>query len=326
MSFDRLKCLITGGIGFIGSNLAIKLDSLGADITIVDSMIPDYGGNLFNIEPVKDKLRVNFSDMRDIHTLPYLVGSNDVIFNLAGQVSHLDSMKAPSTDLDINVRAQISLLEACRKHNPDAVIVYTSTRQIYGKPQYLPVDEAHPLCPVDVNGINKLAGEQYHLLYHKVYGIKTVALRLTNTYGPRQLIKNSRQGFIGWFIKKVICDEKIEIFGDGSQVRDLTFVDDVVDALIIAAQTPECFGNVYNLGGERISLKNLVNLMISIAGKGWYELIPFPEERKKIDIGDFYGDYTKFRKVTEWEPKVSLCDGLQRTIRYYDENKRKYLD
>lgn len=325
MSFNRLKCLVTGGVGFIGSNLAIKLVELGADVTIIDSMIPDYGGNLFNIESVKDKLRINFSDMRDAHTLPYLVENNDVIFNLAGQVSHLDSMKDPLTDLDINVKSQIFLLEACRQYNTDSIIVYTSTRQLYGKPQYLPVDEKHPLCPVDANGINKLAGEQYHLLYHKVYGLKTTALRLTNTYGPRQLIKNSRQGFIGWFIKKVVCDEKIEIFGDGSQVRDLTFVDDVVDALIIASQTPECFGNVYNLGGERISLKDLVDLMVSIARRGSYELVPFPEDRKKIDIGDFYGDYSKFKGVSGWEPKVPLRDGLRQTICYYDENKRHYI-
>ncbi len=325
MSFNHVRCLITGGLGFIGSNLAVKLVELGADVTIVDSMIPEYGGNLFNIEPVKDKVRINFSDMRDMHTLPYIVKNSDIIFNLAGQVSHMDSMNDPLTDLDINVRAQIFLLEACRKYNPKAVIVYTSTRQFYGRPQYLPVDENHPLCSVDTNGINKLAGEQYHILYHQVYGLKTVALRLTNTYGPRQLIKNPRQGFIGWFIKHIVCDEMIEIFGDGMQLRDLTYVDDVVDALIASVSLPECFGKIYNLGGEKTSLIDLVKRLISLAGKGSYKLIPFPEERKKIDIGDFYSDYSKFKKTTGWIPKILLQDGLERTIQYYETYKDNYL-
>jgi len=325
MSIQGLKCLITGGLGFIGSNLAIKLVELGAHVTIMDSMIPEYGGNLFNVEPVKDQIKINFSDMRDAHTLPYLLEKSEVIFNLAGQVSHMDSMKDPLTDLDINVRAQIYLLEACRKYNPDATIIYTSTRQFYGRPQYLPVDENHPLCSVDTNGINKLAGEQYHILYHHVYGLKTIALRLTNTYGPRQLIKSPRQGVIGWFIKHVVCDETIEIFGDGNQIRDLTYVDDVVNALLTALDTPACYGDIFNLGGEKTSLKNLAELMIDTAGRGKYQLVPFPEERKKIDIGDFYSDYNKFKKATGWTPRVSLHEGLQQTIAYYDAHKECYL-
>ena len=325
MSFKGKKCLITGGLGFIGSNLAIKLVELGAEVTIIDSMIPEYGGNLFNIEPVKDKVKINFSDMRDAHTLPYLLEKNELIFNLAGQVSHMDSMKDPLTDLDINVRAQIYLLEACRQYNPDAVIVYTSTRQFYGRPQHMPVSEDHPLRPVDTNGINKLAGEQYHILYHKVYGLKTTALRLTNTYGPRQLIKNPRQGFIGWFIRHVVCDELIEIYGDGSQIRDLTYVDDAVDALTTAAENPKCYGDIFNLGGEKISLKELADLMISIAGRSSCKLVPFPEERKKIDIGDFYSDYSKFNKLTGWTPRTPLKEGLEHTIGYYETHKEKYL-
>lgn len=325
MAFQGKKCLITGGLGFIGSNLAIKLVGSGADVTIIDSMIPEYGGNLFNIEPVKEKVKINFSDMRDAHTLPYLLEKSEIIFNLAGQVSHMDSMKDPLTDLDINVRAQIYLLEACRQYNPDAVIVYTSTRQFYGRPQRLPVGEDHPLHPVDTNGINKLAGEQYHILYHKVYGLKTAALRLTNTYGPRQLIKNPRQGFIGWFIRHVICDERIEIYGDGSQIRDLTYVDDAVNALLAAAENPDCFGSIFNLGGEKISLKELAELMISIAGRGTYKLVPFPEERKKIDIGDFYSDYSKFKTLTGWMPGTPLNEGLEHTIRYYETHKEEYL-
>lgn len=219
------KILITGGLGFIGSNLAIKLVQLGANITLVDSMIPDYGGNLFNIEPIKNQVRVNFSDVRDSYSMEYLVKDQDYLFSLAGQVSHIDSMIDPLTDLDINTRAPVFILEACRKFNPSIKIIYASTRQIYGKPIYLPVNENHPLYPTDVNGINKMAGEWYHTLYHNVYGMNTISLRLTNTYGPRQLLKHNRQGFIGVFVRQIIQGEKIHIFGDGQQIRDLNYVD-----------------------------------------------------------------------------------------------------
>ena len=324
-NFKDRRVIITGGLGFIGSNLAIKLVELGAQVTLIDSMFPDYGGNLFNIAPVKDKVFVNFSDMRDIHALSYLVKEKDYIFNIAGQVSHIDSMKDPLVDMEINVRAQLSLLEICRQHNKDAVIVYSSTRQFYGRPQYLPVDEKHPVIPADVNGINKLAGEQYHLLYHKVYGLKTTALRLTNTYGPRQLIRHNRQGFIGWFIRKVILNEEIEIFGDGNQIRDFNQVEDVVKALLLAAVTKSCYGEFFNLGGEHMTLLELVKLMVRIHGKGSYRLVPFPEEKKKIDIGDFYGDFKLFKTETGWEPQISLKDGLRSTFEYYEKYKDYYL-
>lgn len=324
-NFKDKNVLITGGLGFIGSNLAIKLVELGAKVTLLDSMYPDYGGNLFNIEPIKDKVFVNFSDMRDTYSLSYLVKEKDYIFNIAGQVSHIDSMKDPLTDMEINVRAQLFLLEICRKYNKEAVIVYSSTRQFYGRPQYLPVDEKHPVVPTDVNGINKMAGEQYHLLYHKVHGLKTTALRLTNTYGPRQLIRHNRQGFIGWFIRKIVLDEEIEIFGDGKQIRDLNHVEDVVNALLLAAITKDCYGEYFNLGGEHLTLLRLVKLMIEIHGKGSYRLVPFPEEKKKIDIGDFYGEFTKFKTTTGWEPRVSLKDGLRSTFSYYERYKDHYL-
>lgn len=324
-NFKDKNVLITGGLGFIGSNLAIKLVELGAKVTLLDSMYPDYGGNLFNIEPIKDKVFVNFSDMRDTYSLSYLVKEKDYIFNIAGQVSHIDSMKDPLTDMEINVRAQLFLLEICRKYNKEAVIVYSSTRQFYGRPQYLPVDENHPVIPTDVNGINKMAGEQYHLLYHKVHGLKTTALRLTNTYGPRQLIRHNRQGFIGWFIRKIVLDEEIEIFGDGKQIRDLNHVEDVVNALLLAAVTKDCYGEYFNLGGEHLTLLELVKLMIEIHGKGSYRLVPFPEEKKKIDIGDFYGEFTKFKTTTGWEPRVSLKDGLRSTFSYYERYKDHYL-
>jgi UDP-glucose 4-epimerase len=325
-TYQDKKVLITGGLGFIGSNLAIRLVEWGADVTIIDSMIPEYGGNLFNIESIKNQVRVNFSDVRDPHSLEYLVKDQDYLFNLAGQVSHIDSMTDPLTDLDINTRAQVVILETCRKFNPRIVVVFASTRQIYGKPQYLPVDERHPLYPTDVNGINNMAGEWYHTLYHNVYDLNTVSLRLTNTYGPRQLLKHNRQGFIGVFVRQIIQGEKIRIFGDGKQIRDMNYVDDVVDAMLIGGSKPECYGHVYNLGGnEPINLINLVQLLIELNGSGDFEVIPFPPEKKRIDIGDYYGDYRKFSQMTNWQPRTSLKEGYTKMIAYYKEHLDKYL-
>jgi UDP-glucose 4-epimerase len=324
--YHQKKVVITGGLGFIGSNLAIRLVELGADVTLVDSMIPDYGGNLFNIEPIKDKVKINFSDVREPYSLEYLIKNQAYLFNLAGQVSHIDSMTDPLTDLDINTRAQVFILEACRNFNPAIKVVFASTRQLYGKPQYLPVDERHPLYPTDVNGINNMAGEWYHTLYHNVYDLNTVSLRLTNTYGPRQLLKHNRQGFIGVFIRQLIQGEKIRIFGDGQQIRDLTYVDDVVEALLRAGAKPECSGQVYNLGGSQpINLLNLVQLLIELNGSGEYEVIPFPPDKKRIDIGDYYGDYRKFWQMTGWQPQISLREGFAKMLAYYKENLAQYL-
>lgn len=319
------KVLITGGLGFLGSNLAIKLSECGAEITVVDSLIESYGGNLFNIKPVKEKIKINIADVRDGSSMQYLVRSMDFIFNLAGQVSHLDSMMNPFIDLEINCRSQLSILEACRKNNKDVIVVYAGTRQQYGKPDYLPVDEKHIVHPTDVNGINKMAGEWYHILYNNVYGIRAVSLRLTNTYGPRQLLKHNRQGFFGWFVRQLIDGEQISIFGDGSQKRDFNYVDDVIDAFLAAGINEKSYGNYYNLGGlERKSLIELVKLMIEINGGGNYRTVPFPEDRKIIDIGDFYADYSKIEEELEWSPKVNLKKGLQETFKYYKKYKEYY--
>ncbi|MBI4407200.1 MAG: GDP-mannose 4,6-dehydratase [Candidatus Kerfeldbacteria bacterium] len=322
--YRNKRVLVTGGLGFIGSNLAIRLVELGAKVTILDSMIDDYGGNFFNIAPVKNKVTVNISDMRDKYGINYLVRDQDIIFNLAGQLSHIDSMTDPYADLEINCTAQLSLLEAVRHHNPKAVVVLTSTRQIYGKPQYLPVDEQHPISPVDVNGINTAAGEWYHTLYHNVYGLKTVSLRLTNTFGPRQLMKHNRQGFIPFFIRLLIEGKTINLFGDGKQVRDINDVDDVVSALLLSGTKPAAIGQVYNLGGEPISLLDLTKLMIKVNGKGKYTLTPFPPEKKRIDIGDYYGDYTKIKTELGWKPRITLVDAVRRTFAYYRKNRKYY--
>ncbi len=320
------KVLITGGLGFIGSNLAHRLVQTGARITLVDSLIPQYGGNLFNIKGIEDKVVLNVADVRDHNAIEYLVQDKDYIFNLAGQVSHSDSMTDPMTDLDINCKSQLSILEACRHKNPGVRIVFAGTRQQYGKPEYLPVDEAHPQRPVDVNGINKVGGESYHLLYNQVYGIKTVSLRLTNTYGPRQLMKHNRQGFVYWFIRQAIEGKEIQIFGDGKQLRDFTYVDDAVDALLLAGGSDEAYGRVFNLGGERAySLLEFTETLLKICDNASYKVVPFPADKKLIDIGDFYADYTLIKETLGWEPSVELAEGLKRTVDYYRENLPHYL-
>jgi len=324
-TFRYKKILITGGLGFIGSNLAIRLASVGAQLTLVDSLIPEYGGNLFNIEPIKDMVRVNISDVRDEHAMKYLVQGQDVLFNLAGQTSHLDSMQNPYPDLEINARAQLSILEACRRYNPQIKIVFAGTRQVYGKPQYLPVDERHPVAPVDVNGINKLAGEWYHLVYHKVYGIRSSVLRLTNTYGPRMRVKDARQTFLGIWIRRLIEGKPLLVFGEGKQVRDFNYVEDVIDALLLAAISDEADGEIFNLGADDpINLLDTAHLLVQVFGRGSVEVVPFPEDRKVIDIGDYYGDYRKLRARLGWKPAISLEKGLRLTCDYYMQHYQQY--
>lgn len=324
--FIGKEILITGGLGFIGSSLARRLVTIGGRVTIVDSLIPDYGGNMFNISGIEDKLRVNIADVRDRNAIDYLVKGKDYLFNLAGQVSHIDSMRDPMTDLEINCRSQLSILEACRLHNPNVKIVFAGTRQPYGRPDYLPVDEKHPLHPTDVNGINKTAGEWYHILYNDVYGIRTSSLRLTNTYGPRQLMKHNRQGFVYWFARLALEGKDIEIFGDGKQLRDFTYIDDAVDAFILAGASDKSCGEVYNLGGERAySLLEFTETLLDVCPGFKFSVVPFPDEKKRIDIGDFYADYTKIKTALGWEPRMPLKEGLRRTIDYYRKNLSRYL-
>jgi UDP-glucose 4-epimerase len=280
---------------------------------------------MHNVDGIADRVRINISDVRDRHAIPALVRNQDFLFNLAGQTSHLDSMTDPQTDLEINCRAQLSILEACREHNPLIRIVYASTRQLYGHPDYLPVDEAHPIRPVDINGIHKVAGEWYHLLYDRVYGIRSTALRLTNTYGPHMRVKDARQTFLGIWIAKAVQGETFEVWG-GEQLRDFTYVDDAVDAFLLAAETESSTGSVYNLGGlEVVPLRELADLVVAAAGSGSYVVREFPAERKRIDIGDYYGDDRLIRSALGWEPRVSLQEGLRRTVDYYRSNLGAYL-
>jgi dTDP-glucose 4,6-dehydratase/UDP-glucose 4-epimerase len=325
LDYYNKKILITGGLGFIGSNLARALLARGAIVTVVDSLNPQYGGNLFNIEDIQNDVKVDLCDVRDSFAMSSLLLEKDYLFNLAGQTSHVDSMNNPQTDLDINASAQLSILEACRKINPEIKIVFASTRQIYGKPNYLPVDETHPICPVDVNGINKFAGEWYHILYNNVYGIRSCALRLTNTFGPGMRVKDARQTFLGVWIRSLIDGKSIQVYGDGTQLRDFNYVDDCVNALLLAGVNDITNGKIYNLGGsEIIQLKDLAELMIKIWKKGGYDLIPFPLERKIIDIGDYYSDFSKINKDLGWIPSVTLEQGLGKTLNYYEQNFLSY--
>lgn len=323
--FTGKKILITGGLGFIGSTLAAKLAEFNADITLADSLISEYGGSRFNIAGLEDRVKVSICDVRNEAQIRPLIDGKDFLFNLAGQTSHLDSMQDPYTDLEINCQAQFSMLETCRKHNPGIKIVYAGTRQIYGKPDYLPVDEKHPLRPVDVNGINKMAGEHYHILYNNVYGIRACSLRLTNTIGPRMRIKDSRQTFVGIWIRNLIENKPFEVW-EGSQKRDFTDADDAVDAFLLCAASESSNGKIFNLGGERvISLKELADLMIRIHGKGSYEMREFPAERKKIDIGDYYADFSLIRNTLGWEPKTPLPQTLEKTLAYYKKSLSRYI-
>jgi len=323
--FAEARVLITGGLGFIGSNLARRLNRLGADITVVDSLLPDYGGNRYNVEGIADRIQVNISDVRDTHSLRSLVQGKDYLFNLAGQTSHLDSMRNPMPDLEINCQAQLSILETCRAHNPRIKIVFASTRQIYGRPDHLPVGESHRLNPVDVNGINKMAGEKYHLLYNDVYGIPATALRLTNTIGPRMRIKDARQTFVGLWVRQLLEGKPIEVWG-GKQLRDFTDVEDAVDAFLMAATNPSTNGQVYNLGGpEVIDLISVAKLMVEVNGHGEYAIRDFPAERRAIDIGDYYADFSKIRGELGWAPKRSLRETIASTLRYFRDSMPHYL-
>ena len=330
LDFDRhfqgKLVLITGGLGFIGSNLARQLVDLGALVTVLDARLPMFGSNLYNLAGYENRLRINPGDLRDEANTAAVVRGQNFIFNLAGQVSHLDSMEHPLADLDVNCRSQLCLLEACRRFNPDVRIVYTSTRQVYGRPQRLPVDESHPLDPVDINGIHKLAVGWYHNLYHRVYGLRTTTLRLTNTYGPRMRVADARQTFLGLWIRQVLTGTPITVFGDGRQQRDFNYVDDVVNALLLVASQPATIGEVYNLGApDPITLSDLAQLLIKCNGAGTRQFVPFPEDRKAIDIGNYAADFTKIQTAIGWQPRIPLADGLRRTFDYYRMHLQHYL-
>jgi UDP-glucose 4-epimerase len=325
--YRHRRVLITGGLGFIGSNLARALVDLGADVLIVDSLITDSGGNFFNIADLESRVRVNIADVRQGTTMQTLVRNREVIFNLAGQVSHIDSMRDPHTDLEINCRSQLTILEACRLRNPATKVVYAGTRQIYGRPDRLPVDESHLVRPTDINGINKAAGEQYHLVYNNVFGIRACSLRLTNVYGPRQLIRHNRLGFIGWFIRLALEGREIEIYGDGTQLRDFVHVADVADAFLRAGASDAVNGDAFNVGGhEPITHRDLVTMLLEAAGQGSVRFVPWPDDKKRIDIGSFATDSSKIERTVGWRPQIALRAGLTETLAFFRAHLDRYLD
>ncbi|MEA2204935.1 MAG: UDP-glucose 4-epimerase [Blastocatellia bacterium] len=324
--YKERSVLITGGLGFIGSNLARRLIEIGdVNVSIVDALIPGQGGNLFNIHGLDGRVRVHRASINDATVISHLVGGVDYIFNLAGNVSHLESLQYPQRDLELNCAAQLTLLEVCRNYNPHAKIVFTSTRQVYGKPVYLPIDEEHRIAPLDINGIHKRAAELYHQLYQSIYGTRTVCLRLTNTYGPRQLIWHDRQGFVPWFIRQAIDGQTIELFGDGKQRRDLNYVDDVVEALLLVGASERAEGEIFNLGGsEPTSLAALATELISLTGRGKVRCVAFPPERQLIEIGNSYCSARKIETMLGWRPSTPLREGLARTIKFYQEHREHY--
>jgi UDP-glucose 4-epimerase len=323
--YQGRSALVTGGLGFIGSNLVRRLVEIGVKVTVLDALLHEQGGNPYNLRDLLGQVEVHTADMRDRKVVNHLVGGVDYVFNLAGSVSHLESMQTPLRDLELNCAAQLILLEACREFNPHVKVVFTSTRQVYGKPVYLPLDEQHRVAPLDVNGINKLAAEHYHLLYHHVYGARTVCLRLTNTYGPRQLMHHNRQGFIAWFIRQAIDGGVIELFGEGRQRRDMNYVDDVVEALLLAGASESAEGEVYNLGGEDpVSLAELAEELISITGRGSVRCVPFPPEQQLIHVGNTHSSFAKIEAALGWRPRTPLREGLERTVEFYRQHREHY--
>jgi len=321
-----MNILITGGLGFIGSTLAIAEVKRGNKVTVVDALLPDYGGNRFNVKQIEEEIEIETGDVRNTKLMEKLVKKKDIVYSLAGTLSHVDSMTDPFTDLEINCVSQLTLLEACRKYNPETKIFFAGTRNQYGRAKYLPVDENHPMEPVDVNGINNIAAEWYYRLYHNIHGLKTCSLRLTNTYGPRHQMRHPRQGVLNWFIRQLIDGKTVELFGDGSQIRDINFVSDVVSAFISAADSSKSDGEVFNLGGDAVSLESFVKSAIKVFGKGDFKTIPFPAERQSIEVGDYVADRSKIKSKLGWEPEVSLESGLKKTFDYYLKYKKYYWE
>jgi len=319
-----MNVLITGGLGFIGSTLAVAEVKRGNRVTVLDALLLDYGGNRFNVKKIEKEIEIEIGDVRNKKLIEKSVKNKDVIYSLAGTLSHIDSMTDPFTDLEINCVSQLVLLEACRKLNPATKILFAGTRNQYGRAKYLPVDENHPMEPVDVNGINNIAAEWYYRLYHDIHGMWTSSLRLTNTFGPRHQMKHSRQGVLNWFIRQILDGEKISLYGTGEQIRDVNYVNDVVNAFMLAADSDRANGEGFNLGGEAISLKKFVEEIIRVTGKGKYETVPFPPDRKVIEVGDYIADWSKIKKTLGWKPEISLKEGIKRTVEYYRRFKNNY--
>jgi len=324
-TFEGKRVLITGGMGFVGSNLALSLVELGADVTLVDSMMPDHGGNLFNIEPIREQVTVNFSDVRDAHIMNYLIEGKDYIFHLAGQVDHIISMTDPFPDIDINIKGTAVVMEACKHYAPDARVIYTGTRGQYGPAVSLPVPEDAPTYPKGLHEISNLTAEKIIQMYHNAHNIRSTLLRLTNIYGPRAQMKHPRYGVVNWFVRLAVDDETIRVFGDGKILRDFLYVEDCINAMLTCAACDAAYGEVINIAtGVPVNFIELADTLIGAAGSGRWEFAPFSAERKAQEPGDFYADIRKLQNLTGWQPKTSLFDGLKQTVDYYRAHKAYY--
>lgn len=325
--FKAKRVLVTGGLGFIGSNLTIRLVELGARVTIVDNMMPRLGGNLSNVKQIADHIHINFSDVRDSHSMDYLVKDQEFIFHLAGQVNHVDSIRNPIQDLDINCRGTLVLLESCRKYNRDVKIIFAGTRGEYGSSVKLPVAEDHPTNPKGIYAVTNLTAEKMILVYHDVHKTPGTCLRITNTYGPRHQMAHDEYGVLNWFIRKALDDEMVPVFGDGRILRDFLYVDDLVDCFLQVATYDPAYGEVFNVGsGIPISFIELAKKIVKITGKGKVAFTEFTQERKEVEPGDYYTDISKIKRLVGWEPTIGLEDGLRKTVEFYRKNKKEYWD
>ncbi len=325
--YQNRRVLITGGLGFIGSNLAqVLVRQAGARVCLIDNEAPHCGSNIRNLDGIEKDAEVLLGDIGDADLVRPVVRNVEIIFNLAGSISHIDSMTHPHQDLHANAGAHLSLLDTCRRENPGVRILYAGTRQVYGRPCSLPVDESHPACPVDFNGVHKLLGEGYHFLYASLCGLRPTCLRLTNTYGPRQLLHHPRQGFVGWFIRQALLGEELQLFGGGHQLRDFNFVDDVVAAMLLAAVSENAIGKIYNLGsGAAVSIRNFVETLLTVCPGLTFRDIDFPSERRSIDIGSYYADCSRIRADLGWEAATPLEEGLRKTLHFYRDNRSAYM-
>ena len=325
-SFADARILITGGLGFIGSNLAARLLREGARVTLCDAMIEGYGGNLANVREIRSEVAVNFADVRDETVMGQLVEGQDIVFHLAAQVSHVMSLSDPYPDIDINIKGTAAVLEACRKRNPQALVIRSGTRGQYGPAVKLPVSEEAPSDPRGIYEISQLSAEMICRTYTRIHGVRTVPLRLTNVYGPRAQMKHSHFGVVNWFVRLALEGRPIPIFGTGKILRDFLYVEDCVEALLAAAREPRAIGEVLNVGHDRPStFLEVAEILCELVPEARIEFTEFSPERKAQEPGDFVSDITKIRGMLGWEPKIGLRDGLARTVDFYRERKADYF-
>lgn len=324
--FENKNVLITGGLGFLGSNLALELQKKKANVTVIDNLAPLYGGNIFNLSPANNKINTIINDMRNMEVMEPLIKKADIIFHLGAQVSYIDSLNIPYDDLDLNAKATLNILECCRKHNPTCKIIFSSSRMVYGKVDAPIVKENSPTNPLSLYGIHKLTSEKYLLMYFKDFGIPITILRIANPYGPRQQIKHSKYSLVGWFIRQAMEDKEIKIFGEGNQLRDYIFVDDIILAMIKCAETDGANGKILNLGsGCSYKFSEMVNEVVSCVKKGKITYVPWPKDYENIETGDVSLDLSDLFTITGWKPTNSLSEGILKTFEYYSLNFKNYI-